>query len=130
MRILPTALAAASLGAALLAGCSSASSSSAPATVAASTAAVATPSAACTLKTTFDYIERVTEPGVQASATEIGNVDDVNCTDSLSGFRATAGQGDGECTTIALASDNPGYDANAVPAPRLKKVIESAGPGC
>jgi hypothetical protein len=48
---------------------------------------------------------------------------------TLSSFAATAGQADGECATIALASSNPGYDVNAVPAPPLKDVIESAGPG-
>ena len=40
------------------------------------------------------------------------------------------GQASGECTTIALASSNPGYDVNQVPAPPLRDVIESAGPGC
>lgn len=130
MRPLPLAITAAALAAASLAACSSASSSSPPAVVAASTAAGATASAACKLKTTFDYIERTTEPGLQASALEIGNVDDVNCTDSLSDFQAQAGQADGECTAIALASKNPGYNVDTVPAPPLKDVIESAGPGC
>jgi hypothetical protein len=43
---------------------------------------------------------------------------------------STAGQASSECTTIALASDNPGYNVNAVPAAPLKDVIESVGPGC
>lgn len=63
-------------------------------------------------------------------ADEIGNVDFTDCSDSLADFRQTAGQADGECTTIALASSNPGYDPDAVPAPPLKHVIEAAGPGC
>lgn len=111
-------------------GCS-ASSPSAGATAAASAAvAAAKPSPACTLKTTFDYLVRDDDPGAQVQAQEIGNVDIVNCADSLSNFAATAGQSAGECTTIAKASDNPGYNVNAVPAAPLKDVIESAGPGC
>lgn len=125
------ALCAATVAAIAVAGCSSAASSSSAAPAAAVTthkaAAKAKP---CKLKTTFDYIERTTEPGLQAQATEIGNVDLVNCTSSLKDFKATAGTADGECTTIALASKNPGYDVNKVPAPKLKHVIESAGPGC
>jgi hypothetical protein len=116
-----------------LAGCSAASSSSSSAAPA---AAVTTHKAhkakdkPCKLKTTFDYIERDSLPGTPALATEIGNVNLVNCTSSLKDFKATAGTADGECTTIAKASDNPGYNADKVPAPKLKKVIESAGPGC
>jgi len=112
-----------------LAGCSSPalSSSSAPPV---STAAKAAPSPACTLKTTFDYIVRDSLPGASVQASEIGNVDLSACADSLTTFRATAGQAPGECSTIALASKNPGYNVDAVPAPPLKHVIESAGPGC
>lgn len=69
-------------------------------------------------------------PGLQASAIEIGDVDYSNCTNSLDDFLAEAGQADGESTAIALASDNPGYNPEQVPAPPLKHVIESAGPGC
>jgi hypothetical protein len=90
----------------------------------------AAPSPACTLTTTFDYIIRVVWPPLQPQADEIGNTDYSDCTSSLADFAATAGQADGECTTIALASDNPGYNVNATPAPPLKDVIKSAGPGC
>jgi hypothetical protein len=121
----------------LLAACSSSSPAAAP-TVAATTAhakaaaahAKATPSLSCKLTTTFDYIVRDDDPGAGVLADEIGNVDFVNCRPSLDDFAATAGQSQGECTTIALASDNPGYNVNATPAPPLKHVIESAGPGC
>jgi hypothetical protein len=92
--------------------------------------AKAAPSPSCTRTTTFDYIERTTEPGLQPQADEIGNTDYSDCTDSLTNFQAEAGQADGECTTIALASSNPGYNADANPAPPLRDVIESAGPGC
>jgi hypothetical protein len=84
----------------------------------------AVPSPSCT---------RTVWPPLQPQADEIGNTDYTDhaaCADSLSTFASEAGQADGECTTIALASDNPGYNVNATPAPPLKDVIESAGPGC
>lgn len=120
------------LAAVLLAACGSSGSTSAgaPAAAAHTAAAKAATTAACKLKTTFDYIVRDSDPGASVTAGEIGNVDFANCTDSLSDFAATAGQASGECTTIALASKNPGYNVNAVPAPPLKDVIQSAGPGC
>jgi len=122
--------------AAVMAACSSGSSaaSAPPATSAAAapatTAAAASASAKGCTGPTFDYIERDADPGAQTLAQEIGNCDLATGQDSLATFQQTAGQAAGECTTIALASDNPGYDVNAVPAPPLKKVIESAGPGC
>ena len=76
------------------------------------------------------YIIRDDDPGASIMADEIGATDEENCTSSLADFAATAGQASGECTTIALASSNPGYDVNQVPAPPLRDVIESAGPGC
>lgn len=118
---------------AVLVSSNSSSSSAPPAAqtqAAPASGSAAPPSASCKLKTTFDYIVRDDLPGASVQAQEIGNVDLANCTSSLADFAATAGQADGECTTIALASKNPGYDVNAVPAPPLKDVIESAGPGC
>ena len=76
------------------------------------------------------YILRDSDPGASIMADEIGATDEENCTSSLADFAATAGQASGECTTIALASSNPGYDVNQVPAPPLRDVFESAGPGC
>jgi hypothetical protein len=102
------------------------SAAAVPATQAATTSASAK---GCT-GPTFDYIERDDLPGAQILAEEIGNCDLATGQDSLASFQQTAGQGAGECTTIALASDNPGYNVNAIPAPPLKDVIESAGPGC
>jgi uncharacterized protein YceK len=118
-----------------LAGCAStaSSSSSAAPTPAARPAAAtvkAAPSPSCTLKDTPTYIVRDDDPGASILASDIGNADYENCTTMLSNFAATAGQASGECATVALASDNPGYDVNAVPAAPLKDVIESAGPGC
>jgi hypothetical protein len=125
------AIAAALLCAAAVAACSAGSAPPAAAPASA-TAAVAkpAPSPSCTLKDTPTYIERDDDPGASVIASDIGNADFGNCTTTLAGFAADAGQASGECTTIALASSNPGYDVNAVPAPPLKGVIESAGPGC
>lgn len=82
-----------------------------------------------------DLVVRDSDPGASVMAQEVGGAyawDHVTgkCLDAVSWLAATAGQGPGECTTIAKASDNPGYDVNEVPAPPLKDVIESAGPGC
>lgn len=125
------------LAAALTAGALSVtacgSPSPAPAHAAAavtSRAAAAHPSPSCKRTTTFDYIERTVWPPSPAQADEIGNTDYADCASSLADFAATAGQASGECTTIALAAKNPGYDVNATPAAPLKHVIESAGPGC
>jgi hypothetical protein len=88
------------------------------------------------LKTSFDYVVRTTSSGIPATATAIGNINPATCSSSLSDFQATASQAQGDCTTIALASDNPGYEqayinaSNPKPAPPLHKVIESAGSGC
>jgi hypothetical protein len=96
---------------------------------AASSSPAASPSS-CKLKTTFDYIVRDRQPGLQASAQQLGNVNYSDCTPTLDDFAQTAGQAQGECTTIALASANPGYNADATPARPLRKVIDEAGPGC
>jgi hypothetical protein len=120
------------LGAAsALAACSSPAPSSSPPPAAAPKSPPASSApGACALKTTFDYIVRTTEPGTPAIAQDIGNVDLANCTSSLSDFAATAGTAQGECTTIARARANPGYDVNASPAPPLRRVLLRAGPGC
>ena len=117
------------------AACSSASpAASVPPATSAATPPATTTAAPASVKgctsPTFDYIERDDLPGAQTLAQEIGNCDLATGQNSLANFQQTAGQAPGECTTIALASDNPGYDVNAVPAPPLKDVIESAGPGC
>jgi hypothetical protein len=84
----------------------------------------------CDLPDNQDLIERDDDPQAQILAAEFGEADLGNCTATLDTFMQEAGQAPGECTTIAWASDNPGYDVNQIPAPPLKKVIESAGPGC
>lgn len=123
-----------------VAGCSSAAPTAAGATSSASSAsasavkttaaAPAAPSGSCSLPDNQDLIVRDDDPGAQILAQEVGEANLGNCTTTLSSFAQTAGQAAGECSTIAWAKDNPGYDVNAVPAPPLKDVIQSAGPGC
>ena len=72
----------------------------------------------------------MTEPGLLSAATEVWNANLTNCTSTLPNFPQEVGIGQGECTQIALANDNPGYDVLARPASPLKDVITQAGPGC
>jgi hypothetical protein len=104
MRIItPAALA---IGSLTLAACGSARPPAPAARPAPAASSVpAAPSPSCARTTTFDYIERDTEPGRQPSALEIGNVNLEDCTPSLLDFQAETGEAQGECTTIALASD-------------------------
>jgi len=129
MKIAPLCLSLAALFG--LAACSASTSTPTPAPPAHSPAPKAAAAAApCKLKTTFNYIERVVWPPQPATAQEIGNIDLGNCTPTLQDFTETAGTAQGECTSIALASANPGYNVNASPAPRLHRVLMRAGPGC
>lgn len=134
MRIITfAALAAASLALAACGSSSPPSPAAAPATREAPVAApkAPAPSPSCTLPATPSYLIRTTEPGTTPVISEVGNADLADCTPTLKDFAATAGQGPGECDTIALASDNPGIDVyTSTAAPPLKDVIESAGPGC
>jgi hypothetical protein len=98
--------------------------------VVAVTTSAAAPAPTCTLPDNQDLIERDDDPGAEIIAQELGEVDLEYCTTTLSSFEQTAGQGAGECTTIAWAYNNPGYDVNAIPASPLKDVIDEAGPGC
>lgn len=114
-----------------LAGCSASASSSSSSSAAPAAAVTTHKAKPCKLKTAFDYIERFAVPEAgPPTAIEIGNVNLGECKSSLDDFAATAPAGKDDCATVALASDNPGYDVNADSAPRLKHVIESAGPGC
>lgn len=117
------------------AGCSSGTSkpAAAPPTSVASTA---TPPAAQTISNSpapaetcatplpdrGDVIEWQREPGVPDSANELGGTDPEHCNWTFDTLKTSSPTGSGYCTEAAWASDNPGYDPNATPAPRLKKV--------
>jgi hypothetical protein len=75
--------------------------------------------------------------GLPPSATRIGDIDGVNCKNYLDEFpalhadnEADTAAGYRDCYEIAWAADNPGYNVDAVPAPRLKNVLEQAGNAC
>lgn len=113
----------------VLAGCSSSTSTPAAApTTQASTTSV--PPATCNLKSTGDIIQRVIVPGQPATAQELGSVNLGNCTLSFDDLAQETSTDAGYCTTAAWATDNPGYDINAVPAAPLKKVQAQAGAAC
>lgn len=78
-----------------------------------------------------DILVRETRPGLPDDALELGggwqwNYNINTCMTSVDFTIATASQGKGDCTEVALASDNLGYNVEAEPAARLKKVIASA----
>lgn len=100
-----------------------------PSSAAPSTAA-ADPEPSCALPNGRDVLVRYIVPGLQANAQELGEVDLVQCESTLDYIAQTSPTGDGYCTQVAWASDNPGYNPDTVPAPPLKKVIEAVGGGC
>lgn len=143
-----TRIVVAALAAFTLTSCSGAPRPDSPPSTPTSSTAVAAPTSErpCNLKPTRDLIEwsRLRHPpnadgstGEPASATEIGNVDYVNCKNTLDGWVADHTPSDADivagyrdCYEIAWADDNPGYDVYAVPAPRLKNVLLQAGNDC
>jgi hypothetical protein len=75
--------------------------------------------------------------GPPASAVKFGDVNLVGCKSSLDGWverhsdsAADTAAGFRDCSEIAWADDNPGYNVHAVPAPRLKNVLLRAGNDC
>ena len=119
-----------------LAGCSSSTSKPAAAPAATSVATTATPPAdsstsqppapaetcATPLPDRGDIIEWQREPGLPDSAIELGGTDPEHCKWTFDTLKDSSPTGSGYCTEAAWASDNAGYDPNATPAPRLKKV--------
>ena len=77
-----------------------------------------------------EYIERDTVPRLPPSAIRIGAVFLPLCKTTVDALPLTAPTGDGYCTQVALASDNPGYDESVVPAAPLRKVAAQVGGSC
>ncbi len=69
-------------------------------------------------------------PGVPDSAQELGNYSQMDCEPTFQWLQHTSPTEAGDCTEAAWASDNPGYNVDATPAPRLKKVQMVVGPAC
>lgn len=141
--------------AAVLAGCSAisgstsqaapppaATTSAAPATTAAHAARAAAkaapdPSSACDRRpdASGDIFVRMLVPTLGWQAQRLGggwvwNVTLRKCLTSVQMIIATAPPEAGNCTQVAYASSNPGYNPDGTPAKPLRKVIAQAGPGC
>lgn len=69
-------------------------------------------------------------PGLPDSAQVLGSYAVVGCQSTFQMLKTTSPTGAGYCTEAAWASDNPGYNADAEPAKRLKHVQVSVGAGC
>ncbi|MFJ8349739.1 hypothetical protein ACIQ9J_25925 [Streptomyces sp. NPDC094153] len=69
-------------------------------------------------------------PGLPDSAQVLGSHGPGGCESTFEMLRMTSPTQAGYCTKAAYASDNPGYDADATPAARLKKVQMAVGPAC
>lgn len=69
-------------------------------------------------------------PGLPDSAQVLGSYNAATCQSTFQMLKSTSPTGAGYCTEAAWASDNPGYNADAEPAKRLKDVQVSVGAGC
>ncbi|MGW3200700.1 hypothetical protein ACWDBD_40275 [Streptomyces sp. NPDC001118] len=80
--------------------------------------------------TVGDVIVWMKVPGVPDTAQELGGNGGADCESTFKLMQRTAPTVPGTCTQVAWASDNPGYNADAEPAARLKKVQVVIGPAC
>lgn len=91
----------------------------------------ASPSATdCALPNDVEYLERDIVPRLLPSAIRVGAVNGALCKTTVDALPLISPLGDGYCTQLALASDNPGYDENATPAAPLRKVVAQVGGSC
>jgi hypothetical protein len=123
----------------LLAGCSSSTSKpsaaispvAAPPTTAPADSASQPVSPAETCATPLpdkgDVIVREIFPNVPVDALDLGGTDPEHCVWTMDSLKTSQPSGPGYCSQVAWASDNPGYDADTVPAPPLKNVQETIG---
>lgn len=109
----------------VLTACSSSSVAPQPIESSTTEAVAATPTPTCT-DPGQDVIVRIVAPGVEPTAQRLGYY----CGTTEQQVATTSPTGVGFCTQVALASDNPGYDADATPAPPLKGVTTSVGGSC
>ncbi|MFE6551725.1 hypothetical protein ACFVHS_25445 [Streptomyces sp. NPDC057746] len=79
---------------------------------------------------TRDILVWTKSVGVPANAQALGNYSQVDCSTTFQWLQRTSPTEAGDCTEAAWASDNPGYNVDAVPAARLRKVQMAVGPAC
>ncbi|MHA6761824.1 hypothetical protein [Streptacidiphilus sp. PAMC 29251] len=77
-----------------------------------------------------DVIVWYVAPTLTNNAQVLGNYNLATCESTFTMIQDTSPTGPGYCTEAAWASDNPGYNADATPAKRPKKVQVSVGPAC
>jgi hypothetical protein len=90
----------------------------------------AAPSASCALPNGRDLIVRYVVPGVTPAAQVLGEVDLATCVSTLDDLQQTSPTGAGYCTQAGWVDQNPGYNADATPAPPIPHVVEEVGAGC
>jgi hypothetical protein len=82
-----------------------------------------------------DIYVRVITPGMSPRTQQLGGRWSWNhmthkCVTSVQRIIAAAPRRAGNCTQVGYVSDNPGYDANAMPAAPMADVVAHAGPAC
>jgi hypothetical protein len=73
---------------------------------------------------------RFITPTLNPSAILLGGNAVATCVDTFVTIQETSPKGAGYCTQAAEASDNPGYNVDADPAPPLRKVVIAVGGAC
>jgi hypothetical protein len=82
-----------------------------------------------------DILVRITTNGQPAATQQMGgawnwDAKTKSCNTAVEAVMLTASGHAGNCTQVAFASTNPGYQLTASPAPPLKKVLAAKGPAC
>lgn len=92
--------------------------------------AMPTPSTAKSCGPMRDVIVWYQVPGTSDSAQLVGSYNISTCETIFEDLPRTSPTQAGYCTLGAWASDNPGYDPDARPAGRPRKIQAAVGPAC
>jgi hypothetical protein len=82
-----------------------------------------------------DILVRMTTNGQPAVTQQLGgawnwDAKTRRCNTAVQAVMLTASGTTGDCTQVAYAASNPGYQLTTSPAPPLKKVLVAKGPAC